>query len=412
VPGDIVVVEGGDVITADLRLLASSKLQANESALTGESVPVDKSVEPVAAEAVLAERRSMLFKGTGVTRGAGEGVVVATGLASELGRISALVSRTEAGTTPLERRLDALSRRLITATLGIALVLFGIGMAAGRELALMLETAIALAVAAVPEGLPVVATIALARGMWRMARHNALINRLSAVETLGATGVICTDKTGTLTENRMHVARLALGDGDFELESESGRFEQGGNVVDSAQASGLRQALEVGVLCNNAQWREDGRSVGDPMEVALLAAGVAAGIQRAQLVQEQPEEREEAFETETKMMATYHRREGTYRVAVKGAPEAVLAACTRVLTAGGSSNSTMRTDSAGCNATRRSPRRACGCSRWRPRKLRSRTRPLTRIWSFSGSWVWWIRRVPTCAKRSANAAAPALTSAW
>ena len=331
VPGDIVIIEGGDVITADLRLVVASRMQIDESALTGESVPVDKSAEPVALEAPLAERASMLYKGTAVTRGSGEAVVIATGLASELGKITALVSETDAAVTPLERRLEYLGRRLIWVTLGIVGVLFGIGVLTGREFAIMLETAIALSVATVPEGLPVVATIALARGMWRMAQHNALIHRLSAVETLGATGVICTDKTGTLTENRMQVVHITLPSADFTFHHASGVFEKDGNPVDPGKDAALREALEIAVLCNNAEWNpENGgeaRAVHDPMEAALLAAGFAAGLRRGELLQAQPEVHEEAFDSETKMMATFHQWEGRYRVAVKGAPEAVLADC-------------------------------------------------------------------------------------
>jgi len=345
VPGDIVILEAGDMVSADLRVTAASRLQSNESALTGESVPIEKSADALAADTPLAERTAMLYKGTAIMRGAGEGVVVATGLATELGRITALVRDTEAGTTPLERRLERLGRRLIWVTLALAVLLFGIGMAAGREFAKMLETAIALAVATVPEGLPVVATIALARGMWRMAQHNALINRLSAVESLGATGVICTDKTGTLTENRMHVARLSLPDGDFDVDVGQGRFTRDGAPADPCADASLREAIEVAVLCNDAQLPdsplvEDGGDdaapvVGDPMEVALLAAGAAAGIRRGDLLAVEPELREEAFDPQTRMMATFHRGERPCRVAVKGAPEAVIGACARQRAADG-----------------------------------------------------------------------------
>lgn len=201
VPGDIVVLESGDVVTADLRLLEAAKLQANESALTGESVPVGKQVEPVDEEAPLAERASMAYKGTAITRGSGAGVVVTTGMETELGEISELVEEAEEEQTPLEERLDNLGRNLIVITLGIAAIVAVLGIVQGRETLQMIETAVALAVAAIPEGLPIVATIALARGMQRMAKRNALVNRLSAVETLGGTNIICADKTGTLTEN-------------------------------------------------------------------------------------------------------------------------------------------------------------------------------------------------------------------
>ncbi|MFL6232825.1 MAG: cation-translocating P-type ATPase [Thermoanaerobaculia bacterium] len=307
-PGDIAVLEAGDLVTADLRLLAASRLQVDESQLTGESLPVDKGADPVPAETPLAERTGMLFRGTPVVRGSGEGVVVATGMATELGRIAALAEASGGERTPLENRLERLGRTLGLVTIGIAALTTVTGVLAGRGLFLMIETGIALAVAAVPEGLPIVATLALARGVWRMARRNALVNRLSSVETLGAVTLVATDKTGTLTENRMTLTRLAV---------------EGGDLPPEADAPEARLALEIALLCNNAD-----AAAGDPMERALLAAGERAGLDRAELLRRFPREREEAFDPATKMMATFHHvPEGGYRVAVKGAPEAVLAAC-------------------------------------------------------------------------------------
>lgn len=305
VPGDIVTFEGGDVVTADLRVIEASKLQANESTLTGESLPVGKSVDAVAEDASIGERRGMLYKGTVVTRGSGLGVVVATGMSCELGRISRLVAEAEVETTPLEQRLDKLGHGLVWATLVIAALIVVSGYAAGQATWKILETAIALAVAAVPEGLPIIATIALARGMHRMARHDALVNRLSAVETLGATSILCTDKTGTLTENRMSVEHLELAE------------------VPEAR----RRALEIGALCNNAELTNGGPNVGDPMEVALLLAARKEGIERNNLARAFPEQREFAFDPDLKMMATLHGTAAPFRIAVKGAPEAVLGAC-------------------------------------------------------------------------------------
>jgi P-type Ca2+ transporter type 2C len=300
VPGDVVVLEGGDVVTADVRLLEASKLQADESSLTGESAPVGKTSEVLAAETPLAERRNMVFKGTALTRGAGEGVVVATGMDTELGRISRLVAEAEDTVTPLEKRLDRLGQRLLWVTLAVAALIAALGLAAGREWLLIVETAIALAVATVPEGLPIIATLALARGMRRMARRNALVNRLSAVETLGATGIIFTDKTGTLTENRMTVVELALPGGVVEvggegLETEGG-FHREGKELSVEQEPLLRRALEIGVLCNDATLDEGGAPTGDPLEVALLVAGRKAGMRRAKLLENRPEEREVAFD--------------------------------------------------------------------------------------------------------------------
>jgi Ca2+-transporting ATPase len=307
-PGDVAILEAGDLVTADLRLLAASRLQVDESQLTGESLPVDKGADPVPEETPLAERTGILYRGTPVVRGSGEGVVVATAMATELGRIAALAEASGGERTPLESRLERLGRTLGLITLGIAALTTITGVLAGRGLFLMIETGIALAVAAVPEGLPIVATLALARGVWRMARRNALVNRLSSVETLGAVTLVATDKTGTLTENRMTLTRLAVEGGDLPPESE---------------APETRLALEIALLCNNAD-----AAAGDPMELALLAAGERAGLDRAELLRRFPREREEAFDPATKMMATFHRvSEGGFRVAVKGAPEAVLAAC-------------------------------------------------------------------------------------
>ena len=319
VPGDIVIVEAGDVVSADIRLVQASKLQANESTLTGESLPVGKRREPAAEDAPLAERFSMLFKGTTITRGSGEGVVVATGMATQIGEISALVEESELGEAPLEARLDRLGRGLIWATAGIASLVSIAGVIAGRDILTMLKTGVALAVAAIPEGLPIVATMTLAQGMWHLARHNALIRRLSAVETLGATSVIFTDKTGTLTENRMTVTKLWL---------PSGMVEIGGEALPCAPD--VREALELGALCNNAALGEsdsgtEGAS-GDPVEIALLAVAAKAGLYRAD-IEGSSEEFEEPFDPETKMMATYHKTDSHYRVAVKGAPESVLEHC-------------------------------------------------------------------------------------
>jgi Ca2+-transporting ATPase len=327
VPGDIVLLEAGDVVTADLRLLRGSKLQCDESLLTGESAPVTKQPDEIAPGVPLAGRSNMLFKGASVTRGAGEAVVVGTGMRTELGRITQLVESARDEATPLERRLGQLGWRLAWVTLAIALLVAGAGVAAGRDLLTIVQTAIALAVAAVPEGLPVIATLALARGMHRMARRNALVNRLAAVETLGATGLIIVDKTGTLTENRMTVTWLALPGGDVAVRAGESAREDGAPAP--AREPELLRALETGVLCNDATLGV-GDAHGDPLELALLRAGRNAGIERSDLVARQPELREVAFDPALKMMATFHRAPAGVRVAVKGAPEAVLAVCSRV----------------------------------------------------------------------------------
>ena len=349
VPGDLVSLEAGDMIPADLRLMEAARLQTDESSLTGESVAVGKAVSQLEANTPLAERRNMAYKGTAVTMGSGQGVVVATGMETELGKVASLAEEAEEELTPLEKRLNRLAYRLVWITLAIAGLMAIIGLAAHQEVLLIIETSIALAVAAIPEGLPIVATIALARGMWRMARRNALINRLSAVETLGATNIICTDKTGTLTENRMTLSQILLPSThskEMEKVETTGKsapdnhFLLEGKAVDPSDHPVLREALEVGVLCNNADLGHEasekkGGGVGDPLEIALLTAGFTAGLVREELLQSMPEEREEAFDPSVMMMATFHKVDGRYLVAAKGAPEAILEACTRMRTTDG-----------------------------------------------------------------------------
>lgn len=336
VPGDIVVLDAGDMIAADLRLIEANRLQCDETALTGESVAVDKSTDALPeSDQPLADRTNMAYKGTAVTQGSGAGVVTGTGMDTELGHISDLVEKAEQGITPLEKRLDRLGRRLVWLTLAIAVVVAGAGFVAGKDMVVMLETAIALAIAAVPEGLPVVATLALAQGMRRMARRNAVVKRLSAVEALGAANLIFTDKTGTLTENHMTLARLALARGMLEIDADGDtRFTLDGETLEPSAAPELLAALEVGALCNNASL-EEGGAVGDPTEVAFLEAAAAVDITRNALLDAYPEVREVSFDPNVKMMATYHKQDDRYRVAVKGAPEAVIDACTQVLTAEG-----------------------------------------------------------------------------
>lgn len=329
VPGDIVILEGGDMVTADLRILEASRLQTDESTLTGESLPVAKDVEKVSSDAILAERSSMLYKGTSITRGSSWALVVGTGMHTELGAISALVESAEAARTPLEKRLDHLGHVLIYVTLGIAAFATVSGVFQGKDLVLMIEMGIALAVATVPEGLPIVATIALAAGMRDMAQRNALINRLSSVETLGATTLILTDKTGTLTENRMTVTGLETVTGHLSV-SPDGRLLAAGTPVALDHSDAARTTLELAALCNNATWSEEG-ATGDPTEVALLVAGEQLGLHREELVDKWPEIGEEAFDSTVRMMATYHQHEADILVAVKGAPDQVLNACTRVL---------------------------------------------------------------------------------
>jgi len=336
VPGDIVLLEGGDVVTADVRLLTASRIEANESLLTGESVPVAKTVDSLAEETVLAERTNMLFKGTAITKGSAEGAVVATGMQTELGKITALVQEADQRRTPLEERIDALGKVMGWICIALVTVIGVLGAISGKEVTDVIETAIALAVATVPEGLPIVATLALARGVLRMARRNALIEQLSAVETLGSTSVILTDKTGTLTENQMKVTevvvpgRSAADPTTVSIPLTGGPRETDDDVARLLIASSLCSDASIGT---DAQGREV--QVGDPMEVALLLAARDLGLDLERVLGREPRLFEEAFDPDIKMMATYHERDAGIRVIVKGAPEAVFPACTWVRTTEG-----------------------------------------------------------------------------
>ncbi|MGJ8588224.1 MAG: cation-translocating P-type ATPase [Yoonia sp.] len=339
VPGDVVILEAGDVVTADLRLTEVSNLQADESVLTGESVPVTKSTDATGLDVSLGDRTSMAFKGTAITLGTGEGVVVATGMDTEIGHISDLAQSAQSDTAPLERRLDRLGHRLVWLTLSLAILTIVVGILRGHDVAGMVQTGVALAVAAVPEGLPVVATLSLARGMWRMSQRNALITQLSSVETLGATTVILTDKTGTLTENRMSAVRYLLADADVNVESDGDArtFVREEQTVNPADDDRLGWAIRIGALCNNADLGDGSKEhrSGDPMEIALLSIAQKAGLGRDALREESEEVLQHAFDPDAKMMATVHRATTDYLVVVKGAPEAVIGVCQQVLTADG-----------------------------------------------------------------------------
>jgi calcium-translocating P-type ATPase len=302
VPGDLVEVASGDRVAADLRLLDAAALRAHEAALTGESEPVDKGVGAVAVDAPLAERRSLLFAGTVVAAGSGRGVTVATGPRTELGRIAGLLESVEPLETPLTRDLDRFGR-VITAAIAVAAVLLAVIAAVrGFELADAALAGISLAVAAVPEGLPAVVTIALAVGVRRMARRRAIIRRLPAVETLGSTSVVASDKTGTLTQNRMTVEAVWSPAGDD------------------------RELLLAGVLCNDAQ-PADGGSLGDPTETALLDAARARGVDVEAVRAAHPRLEALPFDAAHKLMATVHASTDGLVLYAKGAPETMLPRC-------------------------------------------------------------------------------------
>ena len=321
VPGDVVIIDAGDRIPADLRLLHTADLRVDEANLTGESVPVHKHPDPVPADTALADRTNMAYSGTLSTAGRGVGLVVDTGPRTEMGRIHQLMSAAEGVETPLTKKLTQFSRWLTVAILGLAAIAFILGLTRGEDPADMVTAAVALAVGAIPEGLPAAVTITLAIGVGRMARRNAIVRRLPAVETLGSTTVICTDKTGTLTENQMTVQHIFA---EGETHSLSGREHEQTPVV--------RECLLAGLLCNDASIgssfhnRED--NIGDPTELALVAAAriddhVWTEARSWTRVQEIP------FSSDIRLMATLHSNiDGSrYRVFVKGAVEDVLALC-------------------------------------------------------------------------------------
>ncbi len=331
VPGDIVLLAAGDAVPADARLVEGAALQLAEAALTGESLPVSKDVSPLQAETPLGDRRNMVYAGTQVTAGRARGLVVATGLATEIGHIAAMAEgQARPPKTPLERRTDQFGRALLWAALVMFALVLLVGFLRGLPMGEVVMIGISQLVGMIPEGLPVAMTIALAVGVQRMARRRAVVRRLSAVETLGSTTVICTDKTGTLTANEMTVTAVHLPGQRFTV-SGSGYAPSGTFLRDGVKAdpTPLRPLFTAAVLCNDAQlvppdasaprWRP----VGDPTEVALLTAARKAGLDPEDLRQRHPRRGELPFDAGAKMMATQH--DGT--VFIKGAPEEVLKLC-------------------------------------------------------------------------------------
>ncbi|MGH7322448.1 MAG: cation-translocating P-type ATPase, partial [Candidatus Rokuibacteriota bacterium] len=335
VPGDVAVLAAGARVPPDGCVTLSVQLRVEEAALTGESRPVAKTTQPLPdGDASVADRRNMVFMGTTVTDGRGLMIVTATGMRTEVGKIGTLVEEAGDRDTPLERKLAQLGRVLVGVVLGLGLVIVLAGWLRGNQFLYMLEVGISLAIAAVPEGLLAVATMILALGMQRMAGMRVLVRRLPAVETLGSTTVICTDKTGTLTQNEMTARALQLGERRVEITGSgyvaSGEFRVGGQRVDPGSDEHPALALRIGVLCGDARIdRVDGRAavLGDPTEAALIVAAAKAGLEQTTLNRDQPRIGEIPFSSEAKRMVTIHRTvEGKAVAYVKGAPGVVLEA--------------------------------------------------------------------------------------
>ena len=336
VPGDIVHLASGDRVPADLRLVDVKSLRLMEAALTGESLAVDKQVEAVEAAAALGDRSSMAWSGTLVTYGQGIGVVVATGSATELGRISTLLATVEKLTTPLLVQMARFGQWLAAAILALSALVFGFGVwVRDYPVGDMFLAAVGLAVAAIPEGLPAIMTITLAIGVTRMAHRHAIIRRLPAVETLGAVSVICSDKTGTLTRNEMTVQAVIAADGHFEVSGSGyapeGGFSRAGEHVAAETQALLQELAHAALLCNDAELRENDsgwQMTGDPTEGALLTLALKAGLDLRQTREALPRTDVIPFESEHRFMATLnHDHGGRGFIYLKGAPERVLALC-------------------------------------------------------------------------------------
>lgn len=343
VPGDVIILHTGDRIPADSRLLESVNLQIEEAALTGESVPVEKHIRALEDEDLsVGDRKNMVYAGTAVTYGRGRALVVATGMETEFGKIAQLLQTVETGKTPLQHNLDKVGTMLARAAFVVVAIIVALGLLRGQPFIEMLIFGIALAVAVVPEALPAVVTISLAIGVQKMVKRNALIRRLPAVETLGSTSVICSDKTGTLTKDEMTVRRIFAGGQLFKVSGAGycpeGEFSvNGGTAVPPTKA--LNLMLTAATLASDTRLvrGENGSSnewdiKGDPTEGALVVAAAKAGLQKESLDAKAPRENEIPFTSETKRMTTLHRVNGGLTAYAKGAPEVILDGCNTVMT--------------------------------------------------------------------------------
>ncbi|MEK5165339.1 calcium-translocating P-type ATPase, SERCA-type [Paenibacillus sp. FSL R5-0527] len=355
VPGDIVVLESGDRIPADIRWLSTNSLDVEESALTGESHPVGKHAGVLSeSEVPLGDQKNIGFMGTMITRGTGRGIVIRTGMGTEMGKIADLIQNTEVQETPLQRRLEQLGKILIYMALGLTVLVVLVGILQGQPASGMFFAGVSLAVAAIPEGLPAIVTIALALGVQRMIKRKAIVRKLPSVETLGCASVICSDKTGTLTQNKMTVTRLWLEGRSLEVTGEGyepvGNILEGGSPVDLRQDQSLRRLLQISALCSNAVIYEDdpeqrGRRKtkdeaaagpvwklkGDPTEGALVTLASKMGLSPASLSGMYAREREFPFDSKRKRMSVIVSHQGGKMALVKGAPDMLLERCSYIL---------------------------------------------------------------------------------
>ena len=339
VPGDVISIEAGDCVPADCLLRSASRLYTNESILTGEAEPVEKSAAPPDARTEELHLPWMVYSGTAVTRGTGIAEVTATGRTTQMGQISGMLSETKRKQTPLQKRLGELGRVLALLCLGVCAAVFLAGVLRGEPVMEMLMTGISIAIAAIPEGLPATVTIALALAVSRMMKQNALVNRLHSVETLGCTSVICSDKTGTITENRMTVTQITVQGHDIAVTGSGlrmdGALTEHGKTVVPARIPALASLLQCAVLCSNAQLtpgeHHTWNAVGDPTETALLAAAAKGTVTAAALTGYTRME-EEPFDSDTRCMAVLVRHGGSRLVYAKGSADVILSRCSRIRT--------------------------------------------------------------------------------
>lgn len=338
VPGDIVLLQAGDRVPADLRLLQQRNLQIDESALTGESLPVEKRIDILPADTLLADRHNMAYSSTLITGGSGSGIVVASGDNTEIGLINRMIASATELETPLTQKMSQFSQLLLWVIIGCALLTFTVGVIRGESMMDMFMASVALAVGAIPEGLPAAITITLAIGVSRMAKRNAIIRKLPAVETLGSTTVICSDKTGTLTQNQMTVQSIFAGGKLFEVTGSGytpeGEFRLDGTAADSRAHPALLECLKAGLLCNDARLltsKGDWQIQGDPTEAALLVAAHKAGLHHASISSHHPRLDAIPFESQQQFMATLHHNlaEDARHIYLKGSPESLLPRCTQ-----------------------------------------------------------------------------------
>jgi len=335
VPGDVILLETGDKIPADSRIFESHDFETQEAVLTGESLPIKKSLDLFPQKTPLADRKNMVYSGTISTKGRAQAVITHTGMQTEFGKIATMIEHAQEQLTPLQKKLRLLGKHLTIAVIAIALLIFLAGVFTGKPASLMFLTAIALAVAAIPEGLPAVVTIALAVGVRRMVKRNALVRKLPSVETLGSVNVICTDKTGTLTHNQMTVTKIWANELTYELTG-SGYNKDGTFILENklADPSSLKTLLHCGTLCNDAKLNDDGKNIeviGDPTEAALIVSAEKAHFFNLTLNQKYPRLDEIPFSSERKMMTTIHQYVDKKASFTKGSPQIILDSCDRIL---------------------------------------------------------------------------------